>query len=60
MQLFFFMPHDFLIINTIHNIDSPLILVSGSASAGEEQWGDQQRALSGFLVRNNIVYDFDS
>lgn len=54
------MPHDFLVINTIHNIDSPLIWVSGSASAQKERRGDRQGAVSGFSVRNNIVYDFDS
>lgn len=54
------MPHDFLVINTVHNIDSPLILVSGSARAGKEQWDDRWGAVSGFSVRNNAVYDFDS
>lgn len=54
------MPHDFLVINTIRNTDSPLILVSGSASAGKEQGEDQQGAARGFSVRNNAVYDSDS
>lgn len=55
-----FMPHDFLVINTIHNIDSPLILLPGSASSGKEQWDDRRGAVSGFSVGNNVVYDFDS
>ena len=55
-----FMPHDFLVINTIHNIDAPLIMVPGSACTGKEQWDDWQGAVSGFSVRNNVVYDFDS
>lgn len=50
----------FSVINSIHNADSPLILVSDSASAWKEQQGDQQGVVSGFSVRNNIVYDFDS
>lgn len=54
------MPHDFLIINTIHNVDSPLIPVSGSASAWKKQQGDRQGVVSEFSVWNNIVYDFDS
>lgn len=32
----------------------------GSASAWKEQRGDQQGAVSGFSVRNYIVYDFNS
>lgn len=55
-----FMPHDFLVINTIHNIDAPLIMVPGSACTGKEQRYDWQGAVSGFSVRNNVVYDFDS
>lgn len=59
-SIILFMPHDFLVINTIRNTDSPLILVSGSASAGKEQGEDQQGAARGFSVRNNAVYDSDS
>lgn len=50
----------FLVINTIHNIDSPLIMVAGSACTGKEHRDDWQGAVSGFSVRNNVVYDFDS
>lgn len=36
------MPPGFLLINTIPTIDSPVMLVSGSASTGKEQQGDRQ------------------
>lgn len=55
-----FMPHDFLVINTIHDIDSPLITVPGSACTAKEQRDDWQGAVSGFSVRNNVVCDSDS
>lgn len=52
------MPHDFLVINTIHNIDSPLIPVSGRASTGRRQQGNWRELLVGFqseTIRSMIL-----